>query len=57
MKDHCQTNSITKRGEATQVLKRLRSYVRSDSPFSMVATCCVIAANEPDLIRAVLTSP
>jgi uncharacterized protein (TIGR02646 family) len=55
MKAHCETNSITKRGAAGEVLKRLRLLVRSDAPFSMVAVCCVIASNEAAVIKAVLT--
>lgn len=55
MKSHCETNSVTKRAKTGEVLKRLRSYVRSDAAFSMVAACCVIASNEADLIKAVLT--
>ena len=56
MKDHCETGSVTKRAEAKRVLKQLRSYVRFESPFSMVATSCVIASHEDDLIKAVLSS-
>lgn len=55
MKEHCETGSVTKRAEAKRVLKQLRSYVRFDSPFSMVATSCVIVSHEDDLIKAVLS--
>jgi len=55
MKDHNETGSVTKRAKAGEVLKRLRSYVRSDAPFSMVAASCVVASGEQDLIRVVLT--
>jgi hypothetical protein len=56
MKDHCETNSVTKRAKAGAVLRQLRSYVRSDAPFSTAAVCCIMASNEQDVIKAVFTS-